>query len=93
MNHVEANNAAMRRRNSAFRRRTNTYAGTVPGLRRTLDVILIQDVNQSASGLLTDKVQLSLTATSFEKQTTPRPTAPGPQKPARKTAPDSEQNA
>ena len=28
----------MRRRNSAFRRRTNTYAKTVPGLQRTLDV-------------------------------------------------------
>ncbi|WP_446011964.1 IS1 family transposase [Candidatus Electrothrix sp.] len=37
-NHVEANNAAMRRRNSAFRRRTNTYAKTVLGLQRTLDV-------------------------------------------------------
>lgn len=37
-NHIEANNAAMRRRNSAFRRRTNMYAKTVPGLQRTLDV-------------------------------------------------------
>ena len=37
-NHVEANNAAMRRRNSAFRRCTNTYSKTVAGLQRTLDV-------------------------------------------------------
>lgn len=37
-NHVEAQNAALRRRNSAFRRRTNTYAKTRKGLQRTLDV-------------------------------------------------------
>jgi len=37
-NHVEAQNAALRRRNSAFRRRTNTYAKTEEGLQRTLDV-------------------------------------------------------
>jgi hypothetical protein len=36
--HVEADNAAVRRRSSAFRRRTNTYAETVSGLQRTLDV-------------------------------------------------------
>lgn len=37
-NHVEAQNAALRRRNSAFRRRTNTYAKNKEGLQRTLDV-------------------------------------------------------
>lgn len=37
-NHVEAQNAALRRRNSAFRRRTNTYAECKEGLQRTLDV-------------------------------------------------------
>jgi len=37
-NHVEAQNAAMRRRNSAFRRCTNTYAKCKEGLQRTLDV-------------------------------------------------------
>jgi hypothetical protein len=37
-NHLEAQNAATRRRNSAFRRRTNTYAKTKKGLQRTLDV-------------------------------------------------------
>ena len=37
-NHVEAYNASLRRRNSAFRRRTNTYAKTKTGLQRTLDV-------------------------------------------------------
>jgi len=37
-NHVEAQNAALRRRNSAFRRRTNTYAKCREGLQRTLDV-------------------------------------------------------
>ena len=37
-NHVEAYNAALRRRNSAFRRRTNTYAKCKEGLQRTLDV-------------------------------------------------------
>jgi transposase-like protein len=37
-NHVEAQNAALRRRNSAFRRRANTYAKCKAGLQRTLDV-------------------------------------------------------
>jgi hypothetical protein len=37
-NHLEAQNASTRRRNSAFRRRTNTYAKTTGGLQRTLDV-------------------------------------------------------
>lgn len=37
-NHVEAFNASLRRRNSMFRRRTNTYAKTQKGLQRTLDV-------------------------------------------------------
>ena len=37
-NHLEAQNAAARRRNSAFRRKTNTYAKTEDGLQRTLDV-------------------------------------------------------
>ncbi len=36
-NHVEAQNAACRRRNSAFRRKTNTYAKTKEGLQRTLN--------------------------------------------------------
>ena len=37
-NHVEAFNAAMRRRNAAFRRKTNTYAKSRDNLQRTLDV-------------------------------------------------------
>ena len=37
-NHLEAQNASTRRRNSAFRRRTNTYAKSRKGLQRTLDV-------------------------------------------------------
>jgi hypothetical protein len=37
-NHVEAFNAALRRRNSAFRRKTNMYAKTRDNLQRTLDL-------------------------------------------------------
>jgi len=37
-NHVEAQNAALRRRNSAFCRCANTYAKCKEGLQRTLDV-------------------------------------------------------
>lgn len=37
-NHVEAFNASLRRRNSAFRRRTNMYAKSRDSLQRTLDV-------------------------------------------------------
>jgi transposase-like protein/IS1 family transposase len=37
-NHVEAFNASMRRRNSAFRRKTNTYAKSQSNLQRTLDL-------------------------------------------------------
>lgn len=37
-NHVEAFNASLRRRNSAFRRKTNTYAKSRNSLQRTLDV-------------------------------------------------------
>jgi transposase-like protein len=37
-NHVEAFNASLRRNNSAFRRRTNTYGKTVQDLQRTLDL-------------------------------------------------------
>lgn len=37
-NHVEAFNSALRRCLSAFRRRTNTYAKTVFGLQRVLDI-------------------------------------------------------
>lgn len=37
-NHVEAFNAALRRKNAGFRRKTNTYAKTIKGLQRTLDV-------------------------------------------------------
>jgi hypothetical protein len=40
-NHLEGQNAATRRRNSAFRRRANTYAKTTDGLQRTLDTHLI----------------------------------------------------
>ncbi len=36
-NHIEAQNATLRRRNSAFRRRTNTYAKCREGLQRTLN--------------------------------------------------------
>ncbi len=36
-NHCEGQNSATRRRNSAFRRRTNTYAKCKEGLQRTLD--------------------------------------------------------
>ena len=35
-NHVEAFNASLRRRNSAYRRKTNTYAKKKPSLQRTL---------------------------------------------------------
>ncbi len=37
-NHNEAHNSAIRRRCSAYRRRTNTYAKNVFGLQRTLTV-------------------------------------------------------
>ena len=37
-NHLEAFNASMRRRNSTFRRKTNTYAKSKDNLQRTLDV-------------------------------------------------------
>lgn len=37
-NHVEAQNAAVRRKNSAYRRRTNTYAKCQQALQRTLNV-------------------------------------------------------
>ena len=37
-NHAEAFNSSLRRRNSAFRRRTHTYAKTQENLQRTLDV-------------------------------------------------------
>ena len=40
-NHVEAFNASMRRRNSAYRRKTNTYAKNKNGLQRTLDILWI----------------------------------------------------
>ena len=40
-NHVEALNASLRRRNSAYRRKTNTYAKNKTGLQRTLDVFWI----------------------------------------------------
>lgn len=38
-NHVEAFISSLRRRCSAFRRKTNTYAKTVPGLQRILNII------------------------------------------------------
>jgi hypothetical protein len=37
-NHLEAFNASIRRRNAAFRRKTNTYAKSKENLQRTLDV-------------------------------------------------------
>ena len=40
-NHVEANNSAMRRKCSAYRRKTNTYAKSKTGLQRVLDVYWI----------------------------------------------------
>jgi hypothetical protein len=40
-NHVEAKNSALRRTNSAFKRKTNTYAKSVQALQRTLDVDFI----------------------------------------------------
>ena len=40
-NHVEAFNASLRRRNSAYRRKTNTYAKKKTGLQRTLDVFWV----------------------------------------------------
>lgn len=40
-NHVEAFNGSTRRRNSAFRRKTNTYAKTRTTLQRTLDVLWV----------------------------------------------------
>jgi len=40
-NHVEAFNASLRRRNSAYRRKTNTYAKKKTGLQRTLDIFWI----------------------------------------------------
>ena len=40
-NHVEAFNASLRRRNSAYRRKINTYAKKKSGLQRTLDVFWV----------------------------------------------------
>jgi IS1 family transposase len=37
-NHVEANNSAMRRKCSAYRRKTNTYVKSETGLQRVLNV-------------------------------------------------------
>jgi hypothetical protein len=37
-NHNEANNSALRRRSSAYRRRQNLYAKNVQGLQRTVTV-------------------------------------------------------
>lgn len=37
-NHVEAFNSSLRRRNSAYRRKTNTYSKSKTGLQRTLDL-------------------------------------------------------
>ncbi len=41
-NPLEAHNAALRRRNSAFRRGTHTHAKNTDALQRTLDVHLVQ---------------------------------------------------
>ena len=40
-NHVEAFNASLRRRNAAYRRKTNTYAKTKSNLQRTLDIFWV----------------------------------------------------
>ena len=40
-NHAEAFNASIRRRNSAYRRKTNTYAKQKTDLQRTLDILWI----------------------------------------------------
>ncbi|MEM9220573.1 MAG: hypothetical protein AAGD25_40415 [Cyanobacteria bacterium P01_F01_bin.150] len=40
-NHIEAFNSSIRRRLSAFRRRTNTYAKERPYLQRVLDILWI----------------------------------------------------
>ena len=40
-NHAEAFNSSIRRRNSACRRRTNTYSKKVTALQRTLDMFLV----------------------------------------------------
>ena len=40
-NHLEAFNASMRRRNSAFRRKANTYAKSRKHLQKTLDVFWV----------------------------------------------------
>jgi transposase-like protein len=40
-NHLEATNASIRRRNSAYRRKTNTYAKSKTGLQRTLDLFWV----------------------------------------------------
>ncbi len=40
-NHLEATNASVRRSNSAYRRKTNTYAKGKPFLQRTLDMMWI----------------------------------------------------
>ena len=53
-NHVEAFNAAMRRRNAAFRRKTNTYAKSRDNLQRTLDVFWL--VNNFVRAHFTTKV-------------------------------------
>jgi len=37
-NHIEALNGSLRRRNAAFRRKTNTYAKSCSGLQRTLNL-------------------------------------------------------
>ena len=39
--HVEAFNASTRRRHSAYRRKTNTYAKKKTGLQRTLDILWV----------------------------------------------------
>ena len=40
-NHVEGLNASIRRRNSIYRRETNTYAKSTDGLQRTLDLFWV----------------------------------------------------
>ena len=55
-NHVEAFNASLRRRNAAFRRKTNTYAKSRKHLQRTLDVYV---ASQSDWGALMPAISIS----------------------------------
>jgi len=66
-NHIEAQNAALRRKCSPFRRKTNTYAKVITGLQRILDVYWVfhnfirvhyttKEVPAVCLGLLTSRI-------------------------------------